>query len=76
MQLRSGMDSGFTTKGNNLIIENVTMNDHRNDTEYQCVIVPMSQSHPTIGDIVSDGDTTTLYVAGEYFSHKYEAIHR
>ena len=39
------------------------MNDDRNDTEYQCVTVPVSQ--PTLLNIMDRNDPTILYVACE-----------
>ena len=58
--------AGYSTNGNNLIIENIMMNDDRNNTEYNCVILSSALSQPTIGDIVDESDVTILYVAGEY----------
>ena len=58
MGLRNGIVAGYSANGNNLIVENITMNDDRNNTEYRCMITTMMilrQSGPTI-----------LYVAGEY----------
>ena len=59
--LRGGILPGHTTTldSNNLIVENITMNDVRNDTEYQCVIV--------LQDIIQRrSDRTFLYVTGKY----------
>ena len=59
--LRNGIVVGYSTNGNNLILENIMMNDDRNNTEYRCMIIRqytttrLRQSEPTI-----------LYVAGEY----------
>ena len=41
------------------------MNDDRNNTEYNCGIVPSAISNPTIADIVDESNTTILYIAGE-----------
>ena len=49
---------------NNLIIKNIVVNDDRNDTEYQCVImIPGSSLSEEL--IRERGDEITLYVAGE-----------
>ena len=51
-----------------LIVENITMNDNRNGTEYVCVTykVPLEeQGPPTADDIRNRSDPTFLYVAGE-----------
>ena len=47
---------------NSLIIENITMNDSRNDSEYQCVI---SRADGFNEQVVESGDIIILYVAGE-----------
>ena len=57
--LLNGTLTGYSSNGNNLIVQNVTMNDVRNESNYSCVInitiAILRQSYPT-----------TLYVAGEY----------
>ena len=58
--------TGYSSNGNNLIIESIMMNDNRNDTEYSCVTVPSTVSNPIVTDIVDESDPTILYVAGEY----------
>ena len=65
--LRNGILAGYTTNlgSNNLIVENVMMNDDRNDSDYRCVIIP-AQGMVTIADIIDESDPTILYVAGEY----------
>ena len=63
-RLHNGKLTGYSTNGNNLIIENIMMNDDRNDTEYECVTVP--ESHPTFVNIVDNSCPIILYVAGEY----------
>ena len=62
--IHNGIVTGYTTKlfSNNLIVENITMNDIRNDTEYQCVIVTVVGG---VTEITQTGNTTILYVAGE-----------
>ena len=64
--LRSGILTGYTATvdSNNLIVENIMMNDVRNDSEYRCVIIP-AQGMITFADIIDESDPTTLYVAGE-----------
>ena len=63
--LQSGKLSGYSTNGNNLIIESIMMNDDRNDTEYICGIVPSTVSQPSLANVIDEGDPTILYV-GEY----------
>ena len=65
-QLHNGILTGYSSNGNNLIIENIMMNDDRNDTEYSCGTVSSTVSNPTVADIVDENDPTILYVAGEY----------
>ena len=48
------------------MVENIMMNDDRNDTKYSCVIVSSTVSNPTVADIVDESNSTILYVAGEY----------
>ena len=64
--LRNGILIGYSSNGSNLIIENIMMNDDRNDTEYSCVTVSSTVIFPTVADIVDRSDPTILYVAGEY----------
>ena len=52
--LLNGILTGYSSNWNNLIIQNITMNDGRNGSEYQCVI---GQNR---------GNVTFLYVNGEY----------
>ena len=65
-QLRDGILNGYSPNGNNLMIENIMMNDDRNDTKYSCGIVPSRLSNPTLAGIVDESNPTILYVAGEY----------
>ena len=61
----NGLVSGYTTTNllsNNLIVENIMMNDSRNDTEYHCVIVTLVEG---VTEITQMGNSTILYVAGE-----------
>ena len=59
--LRNGIVEGYNASGNNLIVENIIMNDDRNNTECRCVIITTG-----ITSIVRRSDPTILYVAGEY----------
>ena len=56
--LLNGTLTGYSSNSNNLIVQNVTMNDVRNGSNYSCVIniaiAILRQNYPT-----------TLYVAGE-----------
>ena len=66
--IRAGLLAGYTgvtdTDSNNLIVENITINDYRNGSDYRCVIVP-AQGTPSLGNIIEGSDPTILYVAGE-----------
>ena len=64
--LHDGILTGYSSNGNDLIIENIMMNDDRNETEYSCGTVSNTVSQPTILDIINENDPTILYVAGEY----------
>ena len=70
--IHNGILAGHTATldSNNLIVENITMNDVRNGSEYRCVIVP-AQGMLTSADIIEESDPTILYVAGEYM---YERV--
>ena len=63
--LLNGALTGYSSNGNNLIVQNVIMNDVRNENNYKCVInittALLRPSHPT-----------TLYIAGEC---QYTYIH-
>ena len=63
--LRNGILAGHsaTLGGNNLIVENIMMNDDRNDSDYRCVIVPAQG----VITFIDKSDPTILYVAGEYY---------
>ena len=63
-QLHNGILIGYSSNGNNLIIENIMLNDVRNDTEYICGTVP--KSNPIVAGMVDESNPTILYVAGEY----------
>ena len=64
-RLHNGILTGYSSSGNNLIIENIMMNDSRNVTEYNCVTVPSTVNNPTSAVIENNSNTTILYVAGE-----------
>ena len=49
------------TNNNNLLVQNIVMNDDRNDTEHRCVVVNAG----TI-EILNNSDPTFLYIAGKY----------
>ena len=61
--LLNGTLSGYSSNGTNLIVQNITMNDVRNGSNYSCVVninittAILRQSYPTF-----------LYVAGEWCS--------
>ena len=62
--IRNGILTGHTATldSNNLIVENIMMNDSRNDSEYRCVIMYMA----TFADIIDESDPIFLYVTGKY----------
>ena len=66
--LLNGVVPGYSVplSSNNLIVENIMMNDVRNDSNYQCVIIP-TQGMVTLADTIDESDPTILYVAGEYW---------
>ena len=55
-QLFNGAVPGHNVSGRNLIVEDIMMNDVRNGSQYQCVVV----ATPTLV-----GNLIILYVAGE-----------
>ena len=74
--LANGILDGYSADlfSNNLLIKNITTNDNRNNTKYQCVTFTPGAF---VGDeqIVESGDVIILYVAGEYQYRKSEAMH-
>ena len=60
--LNGGILSGYSADviSKNLIVQNIVMNDRRNNTEHRCVIVIAGTT-----TIVNISDPTILYVAGE-----------
>ena len=61
--LINGILHGYSADVNNdnLIVQNIVMNDNRNDTEHQCVIVISGTT-----TVVNRSEPTFLYVAGKY----------
>ena len=66
--LLNGTLTGYSSNGNNLIVQNVIMNDDRNGSNYSCVI------NITIA-ILRQNYSTTLYVAGECHDIQYMYIY-
>jgi len=60
-ELHGGILAGYSAdiRNNNLIVQNIVINDGRNGTGYQCVIILQ-------GKTVRSGNLTILYVAGKY----------
>ena len=56
--LSEGRLAGYSSNGSNLIVKNVTVNDDRNGSSYNCVITSRIA-------ILRQSNSTTLYVAGE-----------
>ena len=56
--LHEGKLAGYSSNGNNLIVQNVAMNDDRNGSNYSCVITSRIA-------ILRQSNSTILYVAGE-----------
>ena len=54
--LLNGAVAGHNRSGRNIVVKDIVMNDDRNGSLYQCVVV----ATPTMG-----GKLITLYVAGE-----------
>ena len=66
--IHSDIAPGYTINlgSNNLIVENIMMNDDRNGSKYQCVIVATESSmNITMTEITQRSNTIILYVAGE-----------
>ena len=65
--LANGIAAGYSGDlfSNNLIIRNITINDDRSGTWYQCVILRSTEgSHHA--EVFEYGNITILHVAGEY----------
>ena len=58
-ELFAGVVAGHNISGRNLVVEDIMMNDVRNDSQYQC---ELSQIPPDPNIV---GNLTILYVAGE-----------
>ena len=62
--LSNGILTGYSANVNkSLIVENIVMNDRRNDTQYQCVFIISGTM-----TIVNRSDPIFLFVAGKYMS--------
>ena len=63
--IRNGIldEFGYTTNlgSNNLIVENIMMNDGRNDSMFQCVITLQGTT-----TILRESNQTILFIAGTY----------
>ena len=62
IQLHNGFVTGYSSNGNNLIIENIMINDDRDGQEYHCVIVWRDDQQ----EILEWSKTIYLFVMGEY----------
>ena len=60
--LHGGRLAGYSSNGNNLIVENVTMNDVRNGSYHNCLITSRIA-------ILRQSYSTILYIAGKYYLH-------
>ena len=62
-RLRNGYLDGYsgTFGSNNLIVEDIIMNDARNNSDFVCVVVLRNDTMT----ILSRSDLITLYIAGE-----------
>ena len=69
--IRNGILIGHTGTwdNSNLIVENIMMNDGRNDSVYSCVVIPAG-GIVTFGDIIDESDPFFLYIPGTYV-HTY-----
>ena len=65
--LRSGILPGHsaTLGSSNLIVENITMNDARNGSDYTCVVIP-NRYMVTVANIMKESNPIILNVMGEY----------
>ena len=61
--LRNGLVDGYsaTLFSNNLIVEDIIMNDDRNNSDFTCVVVLRDDKYTTL----NRSEPTTLYIAGE-----------
>ena len=58
-ELLIGTVAGHSVSGRNIVVEDIMMNDVRNGSQYQCVVI-QDPPNPNI-----EGNMTILYVAGE-----------
>ena len=65
--LNNGILKGYSAnlKTNNLIVENIMINDDRNNTEYRCALQTQKMHK------ILEKDPAILYVAGEYHHTVY-----
>ena len=54
--LSNGAVAGHNASGRNIVVEDIIMNDIRNGSQYECVVLSIP---------ITSGTVTTLYVAGE-----------
>ena len=57
--LHSGALGGYSSRGNNLIVQNIRLNDDRDGSNYTCMI-------NSTRAILRQSSLTFLYIAGEY----------
>ena len=66
--IRDGVLAGYRGAAdpfsNNLIVENIMMNDDRDNNDYKCVIVS-ARGNITLANIIEKSDSTTLLIVGE-----------
>ena len=60
--LRNGILAGYSSNGNNLLVQDIMMNDDRNNSYYICVVISLNDMFT----IINESDPTFMYVAGEY----------
>ena len=63
--LLNGAVAGHNRSGRNIVVKDIVMNDDRNGSLYQCVVV----ATPTMG-----GKLIILYVAGEFNDWLYQEL--
>ena len=62
MLLRNGLVDGYSAMlfSANLIVEDIIMNDARNNSDFTCVVVSQNDT------ILNRSNPITLHIAGEY----------
>ena len=60
--LRNGLLVGYSTNRSNLLVQDITVNDVRNNSDYRCVVVILNNKFR----IIRESDLTYIYIAGEY----------